>query len=308
MIKQINNWVERLQMGFASPSQKSALQRQRAKNRFEQYLKEKLDGFFLEVEPGPVGDSEIILRTAVMKDRDVSRKVDVDRYFRSGYSTILYFLKQAENHGFNLRTAQAIMELGCGSARLIRHLRCIDGIRLVGSDVMPEFIDWCRTNVPGIDFYVNELAPPLPFAMDNTFDLIFAQSVFTHIPLEFQDAWIHELQRVLRPGGFLLATVLGRHHALQMLDGEDLSVLQKQGNLTLGAASAKASVSTQKIGSWDVFQTRSEVLKSFGAHFRVCDYLYGDLDLLVLQKLPEEGIPLGVSLNGKAETSVLSIH
>ncbi len=41
---------------------------------------------------------------------------------------------------------------------------------------------------------------------------------------------------------------------------------------------------TQLMGSWDVFQTREQVLKSFGAVFEVKDYLPGDLDLLVLRK------------------------
>jgi SAM-dependent methyltransferase len=149
---------------------------------------------------------------------------------------------------------------------------------------MPDFVTWCQQNVPGVEFFVNDLQPPLPFAGDDAFDLVLAQSVFTHIPLHLQAAWIKELHRVIRPGGFLMCTVLGRFHQERMLRKEDRDLLAKQGHFTLDAASAQASLSTRLIGSWDVFQTRAEVLRAFGSVFDVRDYLPAELDLLILQK------------------------
>ena len=45
---------------------------------------------------------------------------------------------------------------------------------------------------------------------DETFDLIYAISVFTHLTEELGRAWIAELRRLLRPGGLLMFTVHGR--------------------------------------------------------------------------------------------------
>jgi len=256
-----------------------------ARKRFNQFMKQRLGHFMVEIDPGPVGPKELILKTAVLGEKSVQEKTNPDYYFMSGYIGMLSWMQILKRCSFNLRTASAIMELGCGSARLIRHLRCIDGIRLVGADVDPDNIAWCQLNVPGIEFNVNDLRPPLLFAEDNSFDLVFAASVFTHIPLETQHVWIEEMYRILRPGGFFLADVLGSYHQRQMLSREDMDRLKKNGQLVLDAGDDRASLSTQLIGSWDVFQTRQEVLRAFGSVFYVHDYLPGGLDLLVLQKL-----------------------
>jgi SAM-dependent methyltransferase len=41
------------------------------------------------------------------------------------------------------------------------------------------------------------------------FDLIHCHSVFTHIDETFQDAWLGELQRIVKPDGLLLLSVAG---------------------------------------------------------------------------------------------------
>jgi SAM-dependent methyltransferase len=50
--------------------------------------------------------------------------------------------------------------------------------------------------------------PPIPFP-DNSFDLIIAWSVLTHLPEPYQDAWLAELSRVLSSSGVMLLTVHG---------------------------------------------------------------------------------------------------
>lgn len=129
----------------------------------------------------------------------------------------------------------------------------------------------CREAIPGIEFYRNELHPPLAFAEDGAFDFIFAASVFTHIPLETQSLWISEMRRILKPGGILLCDVLGRYHQERMLDSADMKALRERGDFTLTQNDEKASLSTKVIGSWDVFMKRRALLP-------------GVIDLLVLQK------------------------
>jgi SAM-dependent methyltransferase len=55
---------------------------------------------------------------------------------------------------------------------------------------------------------VNQPVPPLGFPND-TFDLIYALSVFTHLGEVGQLSWIRELRRIARPGGYVLITTHG---------------------------------------------------------------------------------------------------
>jgi SAM-dependent methyltransferase len=268
----------------SSDELKYSVKYQRSRIRFYQFMGERLGAFLEEIEDGPVGSKDIIMQTAVLNKEDASLKLNSNFYFYSALDQMHAWMEILEQNGFNLRTVSSILELGCGSARLIRHLRCIDGIRLVGCDLRADHIEWCKKNIPGIEFYTNELSPPLQFAQDDSFDLVFASSVFTHIPMETQALWIQEMHRILRPGGFLLCDVLGRYHQQHMLSKNDLQDLKKKGTLTLTAADSKASLSTQIIGSWDVFLTRGEVLNAFGKGFKVLDFKPAGLDLLVLQK------------------------
>ena len=266
---------------------RSILLKHLSDRRFEQYMKNRLGHFYIDVHTGPIGEKELIMRTSLMSERDVKKKTDPNVYVSSGRSQILLWMNILEKSGFNIRTAGAIMELGCGTARLIRHLRCIDGIRLVGADAQSELIKWCSHNVPGIEFYNNNLKPPLEFAESDTFDLVFAASVFTHIPIENQSSWIQELHRVIRPGGFLLCDVAGRYHQEYQLSPEERARLSKDGVFTLTANDKGASLSTKIVGSWDIFQPRREVIKVFRQSFTVVDYISnspGGLDIIVLQK------------------------
>ncbi len=256
----------------------------RSRAAFHRYMRKKLGGFNVDVELGPKGTDDIIMKTAVLVKEEAAWSLDEKNYFEQGFRQLLTWFRLLEPYGFNPRTIGSVLELGCGSARLIRHLRCMRGVRLVGSDLVPEQVEWCKTNVPGVEFYVNQLDPPLSFAQDNSFDLAFAASVFTHIPLETQQQWIHEMYRILRPGGFLVCDVLGHYHQGRMLDAEDMKKLEEQGNFTLTAKDKKASLSTQLIGSWDVFMKRGEFLRVFGKEFEVLDFLPTNLNLFILRK------------------------
>ena len=77
-----------------------------------------------------------------MKESDAEAYLNPDLFFCSGFMNMRGYLEALESVGLNLRTVGAVLELGCGSARLIRHLRCIEGIRLVGTDVVRETVEW----------------------------------------------------------------------------------------------------------------------------------------------------------------------
>ena len=113
----------------------------------------------------------------------------------------------------------AICEWGCGPARVIRHLSAIPGyksISLTGVDYNEKSINWCKDNIPGIDFVQNNLEPPLPFE-PSSFDCIYAISVFTHLSEPSHYAWIGEIYRVLKVNGLFIFTTHGEMSAEKLL-------------------------------------------------------------------------------------------
>jgi SAM-dependent methyltransferase len=69
-------------------------------------------------------------------------------------------------------------------------------------------IEWCQSNLSQVTVTTNDIAPPLPFDAES-FDLVHAISLFTHLNADAQRQWIREVHRVLRPGGLLLFTTHG---------------------------------------------------------------------------------------------------
>ena len=266
-------------------SQTYHLYHQFARWLFDRCMRRRLGVDYSPVDIGPPAPRELILKTLAFDRSRLTQREYPERSFAGGYMTVLGWLNRLEAVGFNLRTVGAVFELGCGTARLLRYFRGIGGIRLVGSDINPDCIAWCRDHIAGPEYYCNEVTPPLPFAGDNDFDFVYAYSVFTHIPPHLQLGWLQEIRQILRPGGFFLCTVLGKHHQSWMLGPEEMARLRRDGHLTLTSADLRASYSTQLGGSgWDVFQTRAEVIRVFGAVFRILDYVPGEQDLLILQK------------------------
>ena len=261
------------------------LRHARAKREFHNYTRRKFGIHYSKQSSGPVAPAELITTEALMSKRDLALKARPEWYFSTGYSGALEILTTLEQHSFDLANLQSMLEFGCGSARVLRHFRNIGYLSLAGSDANPKAIEWARRNLPGIDFRINALEPPLPFA-EKSFDLVYAISVFTHIPLAWQHRWLEELRRVLRPEGYLLCTVLGSSFVDQMLTAQDRAKLKQTGALTLDSNHPQASYSTQELGSWDVFQTRERVHEAFGAVFRICGYTNVAVgqDMLILRR------------------------
>jgi SAM-dependent methyltransferase len=105
-------------------------------------------------------------------------------------------------HGVDVASLGAILDFGCGCGRTIRQFANLNGTKVYGTDYNPLLIRWCRPNLAFAEFGLNQLAPPLAYP-DQTFGLVYAFSVFTHLPEPLQFAWMAELTRILRPGGYL---------------------------------------------------------------------------------------------------------
>jgi ubiquinone/menaquinone biosynthesis C-methylase UbiE len=112
---------------------------------------------------------------------------------------------------FVLKENDRILDFGCSSGRMLRCFhKLANSHEAWGVDISAEHILWCQDHLsPPFRFTTTTTFPHLPFE-DNSFGLIYAGSVFTHIG-DMEDAWLLELRRILRPGGHLYATVHDNH-------------------------------------------------------------------------------------------------
>ena len=101
-----------------------------------------------------------------------------------------------------------MLDFGCGCGRVMRHWRDLRGPALHGTDYNPYLVEWCRAHLSFASFGVNALEPPLAYR-DAEFDLVYAYSVFTHLPAAMQLPWMDELVRVTRVGGHVFLTLHG---------------------------------------------------------------------------------------------------
>jgi len=109
--------------------------------------------------------------------------------------------------GVELEDLGAVLDFGCGCGRTLRNFARLEKTRLYGTDYNPVLIKWCRPNLAFARFEVNRLEPPLAYPPE-TFGLVYAFSVFTHLPEALQHLWIEDFVRILRPGGHLLFSTM----------------------------------------------------------------------------------------------------
>jgi SAM-dependent methyltransferase len=144
---------------------------------------------------------------------------DISVFLESGAVHAGIITDMLEKNGLDINDFDAILDFGCGCGRVMRHWKPLSGTKLYGTDYNPRPIKWCRQNLPFAQFAVNGLYPPLGYEAEK-FDLTTARSVFTHLAEPLQLMWMQELQRVLKPGGFLLFTTHGEQLIEQLTSAE----------------------------------------------------------------------------------------
>jgi SAM-dependent methyltransferase len=124
-----------------------------------------------------------------------------------------------------LQPDDAVLDVGCGSGRIAMPLTGYlnrEG-HYAGFDVSRKAVAWCKENIsrshPNFDFRVADIQngfyhrkgkiPPSEFLFpfpDASFDVVFLASVFTHMFPPDVKHYLHEIVRVLKPGGRCLST------------------------------------------------------------------------------------------------------
>jgi SAM-dependent methyltransferase len=96
-----------------------------------------------------------------------------------------------------------ILESGCGSGRYVRYLQD-RGWNIVGLEWSQETVQIINDVWPDLKIYQGDVANSL--FEDETFDAVISLGVIEHFP-EGPDLPLHDIYRILKPGGVALITV-----------------------------------------------------------------------------------------------------
>ena len=133
-------------------------------------------------------------------------------FLESGREQAMLIRAALGRNGRPIDKAERMLDFGCGCGRILRHWAGLQGPEIHGSDYNRRLVAWCEENLPFARCSVNGLEPPLAYPPGH-FDLVYAISVFTHLPEQLEAAWVEELDRIIHPGGLLLLTTHGDSYA-----------------------------------------------------------------------------------------------
>jgi SAM-dependent methyltransferase len=156
-------------------------------------------------------DPMLIVPPAEIRYRIVNQAHSEGDYLTIGRCSVDFLRSMLSIHSEILSVEADVLDFGCGCARTIQPLhQAVPFWRLYGTDIDSVAIEWNRANIDYAEFSINEDLPPLRYS-DQSFDLVYALSVCSHLPLAMQAAWLGEFGRILRPRGLLYITFHGRH-------------------------------------------------------------------------------------------------
>jgi SAM-dependent methyltransferase len=194
---------------------------------------------------------------------------DTGTFIRGGETVARMITQTLARHGVGMQQLGALLDFGVGCGRVLRNWSGLaaQGVEVHGTDYNPKLVAWCRRGLPFASFEINELAPPLPYP-EARFDLVYAYSVFTHLPGELQPAWVQEVRRVLRPSGLLLFTTHGAPFAKARLTTEERERFDR-GELVVRAPTAAGT------NPYAAFHPERYVRDRLAEGFTVLDFVEG---------------------------------
>jgi len=136
---------------------------------------------------------------------------------RSGKATLnqaFEFYKEVKNilrtNNISINSSTIICDFGCGWGRISRFfLKDIPEKNIFGLDCTSEAVEICKETYNLGQFYEIPYEPPYNVIKDNTFDVIFAFSIFSHLNKTPALKIIQEYHRILKPGGIFIITSRG---------------------------------------------------------------------------------------------------
>jgi cyclopropane fatty-acyl-phospholipid synthase-like methyltransferase len=133
-----------------------------------------------------------------------------DEALKHAFRLYQLFKRLYEAHSGVLDSSAAVLDFGCGWGRIARFfLREVDPSRLWGIDVNEKAVTVCKQTSRWGTYRTTSPFAPSTFP-DESFDLIYAYSVFSHLSEPCHASWIMDFARILRPGGIVIVSTWSR--------------------------------------------------------------------------------------------------
>jgi SAM-dependent methyltransferase len=197
-------------------------------------------------------------------------------------------LRDAISRNRDWRSVRCLLDWGCGTGRVAANfLAAPDGPKVLGCDIDPEVVAWCREHLPAGQFADSDSLPPLPYP-DCTFDVIISLAVLASFGAEAYQRWLPELKRVLAPGGLFLGSVQGSFAASFELPSDTLAAIRLEGILDPGVSYSRETHRATEEEWRGYFLTREYVEREWPDYFEIVEYLEGEInsdqDLVVVRR------------------------
>lgn len=165
-----------------------------------------------------------LVSKAPPKDIHNMHNLDIDVGSLYDPNLILEILKAA---GSQILREGRYLDFGCSSGRVIRTMQAaFPGSYWYGCDPERSAIRWAQSEFPSINFFPMEQEPPLPFGA-SFFSMVYAIGIWSHYREDMAIAWLNEMHRIIKPGGYLFLTT----HSQQSLAQWHHNGLMKQEQL-----------------------------------------------------------------------------
>jgi SAM-dependent methyltransferase len=206
-----------------------------------------------------------------------------------GFSAFVNMERALQTHlGKGYEAFPRVLDWGCGSGRILRYFRSRPNSQVVGIDIDPDNIAWCRQNMPFARFETVSLHPPTSLPAES-FNLLVGTSVFTHLKEPEQFAWLEELQRLAAPGAALLMTCHGESSVgLSHMPRKLFRRWAKQGLIDIGPADLPGIQLPESDYYRNTYHSNRYIREQWSRFFEIVAILPGYIgslqDLVIMRK------------------------
>ncbi len=193
---------------------------------------------------------------------------DTIHHIESGKRSADYYVDLYNRHCGDFDAVERVLDFGCGCGRVLS--RMPGGVRYFGVDLHETALQWLRKTMPEGKFSAGAAMPPVDIEA-GTFDRIYSVSVLTHLNQEQEGAWLDEWHRLLKVGGYVIATFRAE-------DWVERYTIENQKKAIRKAWSEKDGFCYQKHRYWEgifpefysgTYQTTDYVRKNWGKRFEI---------------------------------------